>query len=99
MGTLQVWQHYAPGNSHEQVAMLPGKAPNNVSTSGTSSTPFTLDNATIGIRVLPDTDGWMLLSTAGTASTSTTGIKMIANQSEYFGVPPGGGYQFTYITA
>lgn len=99
MGTLQVWEHYAPGMAHEQVAMLPGKAPTNVTTSSSSSTPFTFDNATIGIRVLPDTDGWMLVSKAGTASTSLIGIKMIANNAEYFSVPPGGGYQFTYITS
>lgn len=105
MGTFQVWEHYSSGNNRTQVAMLNGKAPQNVTISSTHAESGALDNATIGIRLLSDTDCWFKLYKSGAASplgdvaTTSNGIKVLASSPEYFGVPIAAGYLVSVITA
>lgn len=99
MGTCQVWEYYASGNNRNQVAKLPGKAPQNVTISSTHAETATLDNATIGVRILSDTDCWFLYSKAGTAVTSSTGIAIRASSPEYFDIPLADSGKISIITA
>ena len=105
MGTCQVWEYYASGNNRDQVAKLPGKAPQNVTISSTHAESSALDNATIGVRILSDTDCWFKLYKSGAASpmgdvaTTSNGIKVIAGQAEYFDVPMAAGNSISIITA
>lgn len=106
MAICQVWEYYASGNNRNQVAKLPGKAPQNVTISSThAETGSALDNATIGVRLLSDTDCWFKLYKANTTSplvdfaTTANGIKLIANQPEYFDVPMAAGVSISIITA
>ncbi len=106
MATCQVWEYYASGNNRNQVAKLPGKAPQNVTISAThAETASALDNATIGVRLLTDTDCWFKLYKAGAAAplvdfaTTSNGIKLIASQAEYFDIPMAAGVSISIITA
>jgi len=106
MGTCQVWEYYASGNNRDQVAKLPGNAPQNVTISSThAETANALDNATIGVRLLSDTDCWFKLYKSGAASplgdvaTTSNGIKIIASSPEYFDVPMAAGVKISIITA
>jgi hypothetical protein len=106
MGTCQVWEYYASGNNRNQVAKLPGKAPQNVTISSThAETASALDNATIGIRLRSDTACWFKLYKSGAASplgdvcTTANGIALDANAPEYFDVPMAAGVSISIITA
>ena len=99
MAICQIWEDYSSGNNRQQVAMVPGGAVQNVSFTSTAGASAAVDNATIGVRLLSDTDCWFLCSKAATAATSSNGIRLIANQGEYFGVPPGGAYRFSFVSA
>lgn len=106
MATCQIWEHYSSGNNHNQVAMLPGKAPQNVTISSTHAESAALDNATVGIRIQTDTDCWFKLYKSGAASplgdvaTASNGIRLVAASSpEYFGVPMAAGGSISIITA
>lgn len=106
MATAQVWEYFASGNNRNQVAKLPGKAPQNVTISGThAETGSALDNATIGVRINTDTACWFKLYKAGTAAplvdfaTASNGIKMDANTTEYFDIPMAAGVSISFITA
>jgi hypothetical protein len=105
MGTCQVWEDYNSGNNKQQVAMLPGAAPQNVPISSTHAETAALDNATIGVRLLSDTDCWFKLYKSGAASplgdtaTTSNGIKLLASQPEYFGVPMAAGVKISIVTA
>lgn len=106
MATCQIWEDYSSGNNRQQVAMLPGKPPQNVTISSThAETAAALDNATIGFRLNTDTACWFKLYKSGAASplgdvaTTSNGIKMDANTSEYFGVPLAAGVSVSIITA
>jgi len=106
MATCQVWEYYASGNNRNQVAKLPGKAPQNVTISSThAETASALDNATIGVRLLTDTDCWFKLYKSGAAApmgdfaTASNGIKLLASSPEYFDVPLAAGVSISIITA
>lgn len=106
MATAQVWDVFSSGNNRQQVAQLPGNAPQNVTISAThAETTNALDNAAVGIRINTDTACWFKLYKSGAASplgdvaTSSNGIKMDANTSEYFGVPMAAGVKVSIITA
>lgn len=105
MAICQIWEDYNSGNNRQQVAMLPGKAPQNVPISSAHAESSALDNATIGVRLLTDTDCWFKLYKSGAASpmgdvaTASNGIKILASQPEYFGTPMAGGYSISIITA
>ena len=43
MGTFQIWEDYNSGNNRQQVAMLPGKAPKNVTISSRHAEGDTFD--------------------------------------------------------
>lgn len=105
MGTAQVWEYYASGNNRNQVAKLPGKAPQNVTISAThAETNAALDNATIGFRLVTDTAGWFKLYKSGAASplgdvcTASNGIAMVVG-AEYFDIPMAAGVSVSLITA
>ncbi len=105
MATLQIWEEYASGNNRQQVAMLPGKAVQNVTISSTHAEASTFDNATVGVRLLTDTDCWFKLYKSGAASplgdvaTASNGIKLLASSPEYYGVPMAAGQTLSIITA
>jgi hypothetical protein len=105
MATCQIWEEYSSGNNRQQVAMLNGKAPQNITISSTHAESAALDNATVGVRLLTDTDCWFKLYKSGAASpmgdvvTASNGIKLLASQPEYFGVPMAGGFLISIITA
>jgi hypothetical protein len=98
MAICQVWEDYGSGNNRQQVAMLPGGAVQNVTISSTHAVTSAFDNATIGIRVLSDTDCWILIGTAPVA-TASNGIKVLASQPEYFGVKMAAAQKLSIITA
>lgn len=79
--------------------MLPAKAPQNITISSTAAASAAFDNATTEIRITSDTDCWMLCSVAGTAATSSNGIRIWAGEPEYFSVPMAGGYKLSIVTA
>lgn len=106
MATCQIWENYSSGNNRQQVAMLPGGVPKNVTISGTHAESTALDNATIGVRIVTDTDCWFKLyksgapSPLGDAATASNGIRLVAASSpEYFGVPMAAGVSISIITA
>jgi hypothetical protein len=106
MATCQVWEYYASGNNRNQVAKLPGKAPQNITISSTHAETAALDNATIGTRLLTDTDCWFKLYKSGAASplgdvcTTANGIKLVAASGpEYFDIPLAAGISLSIITA
>lgn len=100
MATFQIWEVYSSGNAHEQVAMLPGGAVQNITISAAHAESAAFDNATIGVQVQTDTDCWFLCSKAGTAATSSNGIRLTAAQGMvYYGVPMAGAYKISIVTA
>ncbi|MCK1479315.1 hypothetical protein IVB27_32395 [Bradyrhizobium sp. 197] len=105
MATCQIWEYYASGNNRNQVAKLPGKAPQNVTISSTHAESSALDNATIGTRLKTDTTCWFKLYKSGAASplgdvaTASNGIWLMANETEYFDVPLAAGVSISIITA
>jgi hypothetical protein len=105
MGTCQVWEYYASGNNRNQVAKLPGKAPQNVTISSTHAETSALDNATIGVRLRSDTDCWFKLYKSGAASplgdvcTTSNGIWLGSASPEYWDVPLAAGVSISIITA
>jgi len=106
MATCQVWEYFASGNNRNQVAKLPGKAPQNVTISSTAAqTGAAFDNATIGVRLRSDTACWFKLYKSGAASplgdvcTASNGIVLDANAPEYFDIPLAAGVSISIITA
>lgn len=105
MGTFQIWEDYSSGNNRQQVAMLPGGVPKNVTISSTHAESSALDNATIGFRYVTDTDCWFKPYKSGAPSplgdvcTTANGIKAPSGTIEYFGVPMAAGYSISIITA
>lgn len=105
MATCQVWEYYASGNNRNQTGKLPGNAPQNVTISSTHAESSALDNATIGVRLLTDTDCWFKLYKSGAAAplgntaTTSNGIKLLASQPEYFDVPMAAGVSISIVTA
>lgn len=105
MAICQVWEDYSSGNNRQQVAMLPGGVPKNVTISSTAAQSTALDNAAVGVRLLSDTDCWFKLYKSGAASplgdvaTASNGIRLLASQAEYFGVPMAAGNSISIITA
>ncbi len=105
MATCQIWEYYASGNDRNQTAKLPGKAPQNVTISSTAAQSSALDNATIGVRLLSDTTCWFKLYKSGAASplgdvaTVLNGIRLVADQTEYFADGLGSGASISIITA
>ena len=70
-------------------AYLPGTI-QNVSYTATAGLSAAFSAATALIRIVTTTDAYILISMAGTAVTSTTGVLMAAMVPEYFEVPKGG---------
>lgn len=105
MAICQIWEYYASGNNRNQVAKLPGKAPQNVTISSTAAQSSALDNATIGVRLRTDTACWFKLYKSGAASplgdvcTASNGIVLDANAPEYWDVPLAAGVSISIITA
>lgn len=98
MATCQIWEYYASGNNRNQTAKLPGKAPQNITISSSAAQSAAFDNATIGIRLLTDTDCWFLYGSNPTATTSN-GIKLNAGSPEYFDIPLAAGGKLSIVTA
>lgn len=103
MGTFNIWEVSSMGMSRQPVAQLSSVTTiQNVAISSTHAETAAFDNSTIGVRVVSDTDCWVLLGKTPVA-TAANGIKVLANQPEYFGVPlgasGGSGWKLSIITA
>lgn len=98
MGTFQIAECSNVGMARQPLAMLNGVTIQNVTISSSHAESSTFDNRTVAIRVLSDTDCWILGGTAPVA-TASNGVKIIASQAEYFAVPPAGAYKLSIITA
>lgn len=85
MAIANIWPVYDVAANGQGLARLPGGSVVNVSYTSThnEAAAFT-DTAIVGFRVKVDTDSWFLCTTAGTVATTSNGIKMSANDTEYF---------------
>lgn len=70
-----------------QAAAQPPVAEQKVTTSGTSAQSSAFNTATTLVRLHTDTDIYVLFGTDPTSTTSK--MKMVAGQTEYFTVPRG----------
>lgn len=98
MATCQIAEFSNVGMTRQPLGMLNGVTIQNITISSSAAQSAALDNRTVAVRILSDTDCWVLGGANPTVAT-TTGLKVLAGQPEYFAVPQAGAYKLSIITA
>jgi hypothetical protein len=88
----------SPVGGQGQIAMQPAIASTAVSFTATHGESAAFNAATRLVRIHVDGIASVQFGTAPTAVAGTD-FRMAAGQTEYFGVPPGGSYKVSFVTA
>jgi hypothetical protein len=99
MSTANVWEVYDVAANGQPLGRLPGGAVQNVTFTATHGVTAALNNATVGVRIKTDADCYFLCSKAGTAATSSNGIKLLAGETEYFSLRSANGDIISFVAA